>query len=1447
MSRRVLFVLATLLAIQAWIAAPAEAVKCGDAGQVACINTDLTYATPYHGCNTDRLNNRLNICGACGGVGQPTCDFGNTCDVGSENVFGICTYRGHSDEPTTGVSVMPTLVQPATGPVRGIADVHTHMFSNLGFGGILFWGAPYHPGGIDEALPWCDYSWKYPTTIAYSGAPGPQVPFLGYEIHGPKSLQAIDDPISLGLEEGQHAVDGTGNFSGWPTYLTMTHQQMYYKWVERAYLGGIRLMVVHALSSEALCSAGKRRTDFTCNDMDAVDKQIQAAKDLETAIDKMDDGKVNHSGWYQIAYTPTQARELIRNGKMAVVLGIEVDSLFNCKYGQPCTTDHIKSQLKKYYDLGVRHVFPIHQYDNAFGGAAIFNDILNSGNRVISGHHFEVRDCSAEGYTYNVHTNLPTDFLAWVLHGADFPSQTYYDQFAADCNALGLSETGTALINAMMDDGFIIDVDHMSRLMLDEALMIAQSRHYPMVSGHSNLRGGQGGSEFSLTDGQMAILKQVGGMVTAISPKGTCGTSADFAYHYLHAVQGMEASPGDPYAAVAFSTDMNGFAGATGPRFGNPDCPGKAGTELQYPFQGIMGGTFNKQVTGGRTFDFNYDGMAQYGLIADFFADLKNTGLTDDQLQPLLNSAESYIRLWERVNPNASELTVEPVLSGNLGSNGYYTSKVHLSWQVSGTPGVDVELSDGCQDQDITQDTQGKTFTCNADAYFSLPGHSHIVLGSAQKSVTIKRDTTPPTITWGAASPAANANGWHNTNVSLAFTLNDAGSGVASGHTASPLVFTTEGTGRTATVTATDFAGNTAIFRSPAVNIDKTAPAISFVSRVPAANGAGWNRTNPTVTWQCTDALSGAAAAQVSQTLTTEGAGQSLTGRCADLAGNTAYDTRAGFNVDKTPPTLNWAAAAPAANAAGWHNTDVALPFAAADALSGVAGTSHASPLTFAAEGRGVTQTITVTDVAGNTATFTSPAVNIDKTAPAIAFVSHLPAANAAGWNREAPTLTWQCTDGLSGSAAAQVSRILTTEGAGQSLTGQCTDLAGNAASDTRAGLNFDKTPPTLDWAAASPVANANGWHNTNVALAFTPADTLSGVASTSQASPLVLTTEGTAVTGMVSVTDVAGNTATFTSSPVRIDKTDPAIAFVSHLPAVNAAGWNREDPTLTWQCTDGLSGPTAAQVSRTLTTEGTGQSLTGQCTDLAGNAVSDTRTGLNLDKTLPTLTWAAAVPAANANGWHNTDVTLAFTPADALSGVAGTSQPSPLVLTTEGAAVTGVVSVTDVAGNTATFTSPFARIDKTPPLVSCTADKPVLWPPNNKLVPVSVDLSLSDALSGGVTYVMNEATSSERDARRDIVGFTVPGTALSGALRAERSGRGTGLVYTLGYQGTDLAGNSATCSTVVIVPHDRDEKKDEKKGEERGEEKGGKKHEEKGVKGREDKGGKKREEKGGQ
>ena len=71
--------------------------------------------------------------------------------------------------------------------------------------------------------------------------------------------------------------------------------------------------------------------------MPAVDRQLQAAHDLEAFVDAQNGGP--GQGWYRIVTTPQQARQVTAAGKLAVVLGIEVDSLFGCNKHSTCTPD----------------------------------------------------------------------------------------------------------------------------------------------------------------------------------------------------------------------------------------------------------------------------------------------------------------------------------------------------------------------------------------------------------------------------------------------------------------------------------------------------------------------------------------------------------------------------------------------------------------------------------------------------------------------------------------------------------------------------------------------------------------------------------------------------------------------------------------------------------------------------------------------------------------------------------------------------------------------------------------------------------------------------------------------------------------------------------------------------------------------------------------------------
>jgi hypothetical protein len=126
------------------------------------------------------------------------------------------------------------------------------------------------------------------------------------------------------------------------------------------------------------------------------------------------------------------------------------------------------------------------------------------------------------------------------------------------------------------------------------------------------------------------------------------------------------------------------------------------------------------------------------------------------------------------------------------------------------------------------------------------------------------------------------------------------------------------------------------------------------------------------------------------------------------------------------------------------------------------------------------------------------------------------------------------------------------------------------------------------------------------------------------------------------------------------------------------------------------------------------------------------------------------------------------------------------------------------LAAITAIITAPPPSGDTTPPVVTCSATPNTLWPPNNKLVDIATSVSVSDAGSGPGGFSLTSATSNEPGADADVQSFTLGTPDLSGQLRAQRNGSGTGRVYTLTYTGADVAGNTATCDATVTVPHDQ-------------------------------------------
>src|SRR5207247_10110157 len=175
------------------------------------------------------------------------------------------------------------------------------------------------------------------------------------------------------------------------------------------------------------------------------------------------------------------------------------------------------------------------------------------------------------------------------------------------------------------------------------------------------------------------------------------------------------------------------------------------------------------------------------------------------------------------------------------------------------------------------------------------------------------------------------------------------------------------------------------------------APTISG-RRSRAANSNGWNNTDVTVSFTCSDAVSGIKSCTGSTTLSGSAANQSVSGTAVDNADNSAGTTVNSISIDKVGPSLSGAPTT-SPNAAGWYNSNVIIHWTASDALSGLVGSAPADS-TISSEGTGLTASTSVSDNAGNTTSSTSsPAVKIDKTAPTTS------ATAPANWNNNDVTV----------------------------------------------------------------------------------------------------------------------------------------------------------------------------------------------------------------------------------------------------------------------------------------------------------------------------------------------------------------------------------------------------------------------------------------------------------
>ena len=582
-----------------------------------------------------------------------------------------CAVWPEVDTNTSGPPTAPG--GGAAGAVEGFFESHVHGMAYEFLGGRARCGQPWHPYGVEFALPNCQED----------GEPINPVTELALASTDPSSY----DPV------------GWPTFGYWPQHDALTHEQYYWRWLERAYHAGLRLTTNLFVDNTALCQVFPQKKN-SCNEMDGVRLQARRIFELQDYIDAQSGGP--GEGWYRIVTTPSEARRVINAGRLAVVLGVEVSVLLDC--GEimtvpQCVPEDLTTRLQEVYDMGVRQMELINKFDNGFAGVTgdggTTGVVVNQGNRLVTGHYWDMRTCPETADDGHVHPEFGLlegeqhdklqNNLSDDVGGGSTPEEidvlagTIIDVFGPvtsaaapaypagpHCNAAGLTDLGRQLVTEMARKGMVIDPDHMSAS--------AQTGLLDLVS-----------DELVPAERAAAAAEQRPVRLPALISSHSWGN--DVIYQRIHAEGGQVAprtsdagrfadrwarnrswserlAPDDVLFGMGFGADTNGFGAQPGPW-------SDATTPFTYPDAGwtsVIGDvTIRQQTSGVRTFDIASEGVAHYGIFADWFREVAlaaderfpDLGGGDAILRDLLHGPENYLQMWERAVYGGNECVTD--------------------------------------------------------------------------------------------------------------------------------------------------------------------------------------------------------------------------------------------------------------------------------------------------------------------------------------------------------------------------------------------------------------------------------------------------------------------------------------------------------------------------------------------------------------------------------------------------------------------------------------------------------------------------------------------------------------------------------------------------------------------------------------------------------------------
>jgi hypothetical protein len=291
------------------------------------------------------------------------------------------------------------------------------------------------------------------------------------------------------------------------TGLNKSHNTYQADMIRRAFQGGMRLGVWDVINSRALAYIAEG--PIAASDWKALKDETDGAKRIVSTL----------SDIAVIAFTPEEAATIIASGKMAVILGTEVDELGRMRpdgYDWPrsplTSGDSLQKQIDDLWELGIRKITPVHAVNNPIGGPALFDDKYVAANHFVNGTPLEggpdVFDLPAVRFVLNRLPWLPFDVVLGTFHflqqvgGDGKQSWNQFGWFDFDPNS------PAALF------GFALPENKVT-------FRVGQSK--PKTS-DSSLKGGDGNwlKPADVLDQQILIERVIGDMASLFYPLGGC-------------------------------------------------------------------------------------------------------------------------------------------------------------------------------------------------------------------------------------------------------------------------------------------------------------------------------------------------------------------------------------------------------------------------------------------------------------------------------------------------------------------------------------------------------------------------------------------------------------------------------------------------------------------------------------------------------------------------------------------------------------------------------------------------------------------------------------------------------------------------------------------------------------------------------------------------------------